>query len=95
MITPVAITSIGYKYYIVYVLIGACIPFAVYFWFPETMGQSLEKLDLLFIEDLSIPAIVKESRRRAKRGYTEAEPIDYDPKTEEKVEHMEAEKASV
>jgi MFS family permease len=31
MITPVAINNIGYKYYIVYACIGACIPVTVYF----------------------------------------------------------------
>lgn len=35
MITPIAIDSIGYKYYIVYACIGFCIPFSVYFLYPE------------------------------------------------------------
>lgn len=39
MITPVAIESIGYKYYIVYTLVGFCIPFSVYFLYPE-VGSS-------------------------------------------------------
>lgn len=35
MITPVAIESIGYKYYIVYTVVGFCIPLTVYFLYPE------------------------------------------------------------
>lgn len=35
MITPVAIESIGYKYYIVYTCIGFCIPLSIYFLYPE------------------------------------------------------------
>lgn len=76
MITPVAITNIGYKYYIFYTLIGFCIPFVVYFWFPETMGQNLEQLDLLFQEDLSIKEIVRESRVRTRMEYIEELPVD-------------------
>lgn len=35
MITPVAIKTIGYKYYIVYTCIGAFVPITVYFLYPE------------------------------------------------------------
>lgn len=42
MITPVAINSIGYKYYIVYTLIGFCVPFSVYFLYPEVSHSSPE-----------------------------------------------------
>jgi hypothetical protein len=35
MITPVAIQDIGYRYYIVYTCIGACIPLSIYFLYPE------------------------------------------------------------
>lgn len=35
MITPVAIKTIGYKYYIVYTCIGAFVPIVVYFLYPE------------------------------------------------------------
>ena len=39
MITPVAIESIGYKYYIVYTVIGFCIPLSVFFLYPEVSIQ--------------------------------------------------------
>lgn len=44
MITPVAIDSLGYKYYIVYAVLGGCIPLLVFFFYPETMGRSLEQM---------------------------------------------------
>ena len=63
MITPVAINNIGYQYYIVYAVIGACIPISVYFLYPETMGWKLEDLDILFKQGLSIREIVRSSYR--------------------------------
>ncbi|OJJ76898.1 hypothetical protein ASPBRDRAFT_112926 [Aspergillus brasiliensis CBS 101740] len=63
MITPVAINNIGYQYYIVYAVIGACIPVTVYFLYPETMGWKLEDLDILFKRGLSIREIVRSSYR--------------------------------
>ncbi|KAE8160074.1 L-Aspartase-like protein [Aspergillus tamarii] len=35
MITPVAINTIGYQYYIVFTCIGFCIPASVYLFYPE------------------------------------------------------------
>lgn len=64
MITPVAIESIGYKYYILYAILGACIPMLVYFMYPETMGRSLEQMNALFKEHDSIKAIVKASLKQ-------------------------------
>lgn len=82
MITPVAISSIGYKYYILYTLIGICIPLLVFFFYPETMGQNLEKLDMLFMEDLSIRAIVKEANRRSATKHVAGEDMPLDAKAE-------------
>lgn len=48
MVTPIAIRSIGWQYYIVFAVIAACIPVSVYFLYPETMGRSLEEIDLMF-----------------------------------------------
>ncbi|CAG8038969.1 unnamed protein product [Penicillium salamii] len=45
MITPVAIRTIGFKYYIVYTCIGAFIPITVYFLYPEVF-LVLECLEL-------------------------------------------------
>lgn len=59
MITPVAIANIGYRYYIVYACIGMCIPITVYFFYPETMGRSLEEIDIIFRDSPSAFATVK------------------------------------
>lgn len=59
MVTPFALTSIGYKYYIVYTIIGLTYIGSVYFLYPETMGLSLERIEDLFQQDLSIPETVR------------------------------------
>ena len=67
-ITPVAVNTIGYQYFIVYAVISACIVPLVYFLYPETMGRSLEELEMLFSESPSIMSIVKESKRKPTQG---------------------------
>ncbi|CAI7590907.1 unnamed protein product [Penicillium glandicola] len=64
MITPVAIKTIGYKYYIVYACIGAFVPITVYFLYPETMGRSLEEIDVIFRESPSVWATVRFANQR-------------------------------
>lgn len=64
MITPVAINSIGYQYYIVYAVIAACIPASVYFFFPETMGRNLEEIELIFRESPSVWSTVRFAKSR-------------------------------
>jgi len=59
MVTPVAIADIGYRYYIVYACVGMCIPVTVYFLYPETMGRSLEELDVIFRDSPSALATVR------------------------------------
>lgn len=54
MATPVALANIKYKYYLVYTATGLTYIGSVYFFYPETMGQSLEKLEDLFQQALSI-----------------------------------------
>lgn len=61
MITPIAVDTIGYQYYILYTIMGACIPILVYFLFPETMGRSLEQMEDLFKENTTIRGVVRES----------------------------------
>ncbi|KAJ5632088.1 hypothetical protein N7490_008427 [Penicillium lividum] len=48
MITPVALDTIGYQYYILYAVISACIPISVYLFYPETMNRNLEALNHVF-----------------------------------------------
>jgi len=63
MVTPVAIETIGWQYYLVFLIISAIIVPVVWFGYPETMGRSLEELEMMFSESRSIRSIVKESRK--------------------------------
>lgn len=45
MVTPVALCSIGWRYYIVFVAISACVPLIVLPFVPETMNRNLELID--------------------------------------------------
>ncbi|KAH7072216.1 general substrate transporter [Paraphoma chrysanthemicola] len=63
MVTPVAIETIGWRYYLVFLIISAIIVPVVFFAYPETMGRSLEELEVMFTEGRSIPGIVRESRK--------------------------------
>ncbi|KAH7143541.1 general substrate transporter [Dactylonectria macrodidyma] len=64
MITPVAVNTIGWQYYIVFAVISACIPLSVYFFFPETMGRNLEEIELLFKDSPSVWSTVKFAKNR-------------------------------
>lgn len=64
MITPVAIDTIGWKYYIVFACVGFCIPLSVYLFYPETMGRNLEEIDMMFRDSPSIWATVKFAKTR-------------------------------
>jgi sugar porter (SP) family MFS transporter len=68
MMTPVALNNIGYRYYIIYAIISGAIPPTVYFFYPETMGQNLEDLDLIFREAPSIRAVVALSKKPPRFG---------------------------
>ncbi|KAL5358571.1 general substrate transporter [Aspergillus floccosus] len=87
MITPIALVRIGYRYYIVYATIAFCFPIMVFIFYPETMGQRLEKLECLFDRDISIFETVKYANRMAKW------PENYDSDDEvvekEQMEHIE------
>jgi hypothetical protein len=64
MVTPVALDTIGWQYYIVYATIAACVPISVYFFFPETMGRSLEEIELVFRESPSVFSTVRFAKTR-------------------------------
>ena len=83
MATPVAIETIGWKYYLVFLCISATIIPTVWFFFPETMGRSLEELEMMFSEGKSIPSIVRESRKPLTGSLL---PDNYKEKSEKMVE---------
>lgn len=64
MITPVAIDTIGYRYWIVYAVIGICIPVSVFFLYPETAGRSLEEIETIFRDSPSIMGTVRYAKHK-------------------------------
>lgn len=51
MITPVLINRIGWKTYLIFmILLALFVPF-VYFCYPETSGLSLEEIDNIFLPE--------------------------------------------
>ncbi|KAI2617277.1 general substrate transporter [Hypomontagnella submonticulosa] len=68
MVTPVAIYSIGWQYYLVFASVAACIPVSVYFLYPETMGRSLEEMELVFKRSPSAWATVRFEKQLRREG---------------------------
>lgn len=50
-VNPIALAAIGWKYYIVYVIILVVILITVWFCYPETRGRSLEEMAVIFDGD--------------------------------------------
>jgi hypothetical protein len=49
-ITPIALTNIGYKTYIIFAVLNSCWIPVIYLFFPETKGLELEDVDRLFAQ---------------------------------------------
>ena len=54
----------GYQYYIVYACISACIPICVILFYPETMGRSLEEIDVIFRDSPTIMGTVSYAKHK-------------------------------
>lgn len=91
MVTPYALSSIGYKYYIVYTIIGLTYIGSVYFLYPETMGLSLERIENLFQQDVSIPETVSLANRWASLAPDADVQGDQSKEKVEQIEHSKAE----
>lgn len=89
MITPVALTTIGYQYYIMYTVISACIPISVYFFFPETMNRNLEALNYVFQDAPSAWQIVSMAKQLPEGENVEMAILERDVKEEGMVEQKE------
>ncbi|KAJ5692653.1 hypothetical protein N7462_002076 [Penicillium macrosclerotiorum] len=65
-VTPVGFSTIENRYYIIFAVINAAIVPAVYFFFPETKGRSLEEIDEIFSRSKNIfdpPRIAREMQK--------------------------------
>ncbi|KAJ3574871.1 hypothetical protein NPX13_g4225 [Xylaria arbuscula] len=67
MVTPVAIATIGYRYYIIYAIVSALIPIVVFFFYPETMNRNLEAINGVF-KDASSPWDIVVLARKLPQG---------------------------
>jgi hypothetical protein len=82
MVTPVALDTIGYRYYIMYTILSACIPFLVHFFYPETMNRNLELLNHVFRDASSPWQIVSMARNLPQGEVTEADFIARNEKSD-------------
>jgi sugar porter (SP) family MFS transporter len=76
MVTPVALDTIGYRYYIMYAIISACIPVMVAFFYPETMGRNLEMINHVFRDAPSAWKIVSMAKNVPKGDLTDKDVFD-------------------
>nr|SIP56050.1 putative Sugar Porter [Yarrowia galli] len=88
MITPVAFNSIKWRTYIIFACINVAMVPSIYFFFPETMGRSLEEIDLIF-EDSNprTPWDVVGIARRLPRGALDGV-VPGDIELEKEIEHV-------
>jgi hypothetical protein len=47
-VNPIAIDGIGWKYYLVYIALLVVWLVITFFWYPETLGLSLEEITIRF-----------------------------------------------
>ncbi|KAH8814901.1 general substrate transporter [Xylogone sp. PMI_703] len=68
-VTPIGLTNIGWRMYIVFTIFNLAFFPVIYIFFPETAGMSLELLDAVFIDKSANPVKkAAEFRKRLKRG---------------------------
>lgn len=74
-VTPIGFSTIENRYYIVFAVVNAAIVPAVYFFFPETKGRSLEEIDEIFAQSKSIfdPPRVARAMARVQVGQAGSE----------------------
>lgn len=56
-VSPIAFSSIGWKYYIVFIATNACGAVTVFSFFPETKGKSLEEINALFGDEVIVESL--------------------------------------
>jgi Sugar (and other) transporter len=74
-VNPIALGAIGWKYYIVFVVVLIVMCVTSYFYYPETRGHSLEQMGYIFDgEDASAPTPA-ETKERAVSMSAETAPV--------------------
>ena len=71
-VNPIALENIQWKYYVVYVVLLVVITATVYFFYPETIGHSLEEMAKVFDGDAAAVAdelkIQEDVQNREEKG---------------------------
>ncbi|KAH2023190.1 hypothetical protein KXV45_000876 [Aspergillus fumigatus] len=80
MVTPIALDTIGYQYYVMYAVLSACIPLLVYFFYPETMNRNLELMNHVFRDASSPWKIVSMANHLPQGEVTEADLMEMNKK---------------
>lgn len=67
---PTAFANIGWKYYIVFAASTFLIIIAIWLWWPETKGLSLEEINAIFGEEVAVDIshLTEEQRRALDEG---------------------------
>lgn len=80
---PVAMSALGWRYYILFIVMDALFFVAVWFLFPETKGKSLEEVAMVFekekdqrlVDPEKMQAVLNEKMPRIEVGETRLEKI--------------------
>jgi len=83
---PTAFATIGWKYYIVFAVLTAMTMVAVWLWWPETKGLSLEEINAIFGDEVAVDISHLTAEQRAaldegilheKGGITSVEHVEH------------------
>ncbi|KAH7083007.1 sugar transporter [Paraphoma chrysanthemicola] len=78
-VNPIALESIGWKYYFVFVVVLIAMFITVYFYYPETRGYTLEHMAVLFDGEDAAPS----SAETAERAFSVTEKGGYEGRVHE------------
>ena len=89
MITPVAFENIQYYTYTIFAVINALMAPAIYFFYPETSGRTLEEMDFIFNQcPVKEPwKVVQIEKNTPRRRYAET---DLEKPTTEHIDNVES-----
>ena len=69
-INPIALEAIGWKYYIVFIVVLILFGLTAHFYYPETRGHSLEQMAVIFDgDDAEVAPVAETAERTASISY--------------------------
>lgn len=85
MISPVAMANIGYRTYIIFIVLNCVFVFVLFFFYPETKGVPLEQVDKIFEDGDPITRGATHRRRLEHHDFAQ----DLQEKQDGRVGHVE------